>query len=77
MKDMKVKLKKYWVNVFVHPLDKTRLYVSVSYPSKAAAVEGLGKGATGRKTQTFIATIAILVNAAKVKDALKIINLNQ
>lgn len=50
-----------YVNVFLAPYcsDRQRFYISMSYPTKKAAVDGLGKGKTGRKTQTYIGTFPL------------------
>lgn len=51
-----------WVNVFLHPYDRKRFYINATYPTKEEAITGLGKGAKGRKTQTYIDTIEIKLN---------------
>ena len=53
---------KHWVNIFLHPYEKKRFYVTATYPTKKAAIAGLGKGRKGNKNQTYVATVDIIIN---------------
>ena len=59
-----------WVNVFLAPLNKNRFYLSMSYPTREAALAALGKGKSGNKNQTYVATIPVRIPAHAISNVL-------